>query len=296
MIPFPYGRQRPFEHERVAARGRDQLGGEARLPDARLAHDRDDAARAVGDRPLELRQQRASSASRPTRGESILRATPAASGSTSSSRQASTGSDFPFSASAGTGSTVTASRTRRIVASPTRISPAVGGRLEPLRDVDGVAGGERIALGRVACIDLARVDAGPHTDPDPERRLELVVQARELAAELDRGPDCAQRVVLVHDRDPEDAEDGVADELLDRAAVALEHRPRRLVIARPDTPERLRIKLLTKRRRVLDVAEDERHRLPDHERESRAVSRPFLGRSEEQKLRGRGRGEVKPSD
>ena len=65
-----------------------------------------------------------SSASRPTIGESSRRATPAASASTSSRRHASTGSDFPFSSSGGICSAVTASRTRRMVASPTRISPA----------------------------------------------------------------------------------------------------------------------------------------------------------------------------
>ena len=207
-----------------------------------------------------------SSASRPTSGESIRRATPAASGSTSSSRHASTGSDFPFSVSARhrlRGDGVANKADRRVADENLARSRS---RLEPLRDDDGVAGGERVALRRVAGVDLARVDAGADADPDPERRLELVVQARELAAELDGRPHRAQRVVLVHDRDPEDAEDGVADELLDRAAMALEHRPRRLVIARPDAPERFRVELLAKRRRVRDVAEDERDRLPDHER------------------------------
>jgi hypothetical protein len=75
----------------------------------------------------------------------------------------------------------------------------------------------------------------------------------------------AKRVVLVHDRDPEDGEHGVADELLERPSVALEHGARSLVIARPDVPEGLRVELLAERRRVCDVAEDERDRLPDHE-------------------------------
>ena len=149
-------------------------------------------------------------------------------------------------------------------------------RLEPLRDDDGVAGGERIALRGVAGVDLARMDAGAHADPDPERPLQLVVQAGELAAELDGRAHGAKRVVLVHDRDPEDGEHGVADELLDRAAVALEHRPRSLVIARPDAPERLRVELLAERRRVRDVAEDERDRLPDHKGECRPVFGPCL--------------------
>ena len=57
----------------------------------------------------------------------------------------------------------------------------------------------------------------------------------------------------------------VADELLDRAAVTLEHLARGLVVARPDAPERLRVELLAERRRVRDVAEDEGDRLPDHQ-------------------------------
>ena len=207
-----------------------------------------------------------SSAARPIRGESSLRATPAASGSTSSSRHASTGSDFPFSSSARhrLGGDGVANEADGRVADEDLASRGRG--LEPLRDDDGVAGCERVTLTRVPGEDLARVDAGADADPDPERRLELVVQARELAAELDGCAHRAQRVVLVHDRDPEDGEHGVADELLDRAAVALQHRLRRLVIARPDAPERLRVELLAERRRVRDVAEDERDRLPDHER------------------------------
>ena len=43
-----------------------------------------------------------------------------------------------------------------------------------------------------------------------------------------------------------------------------------VVVARPDAPKRFGVELLSERRRVGDVAEDERDRLPDHE--------PSLGR------------------
>jgi hypothetical protein len=54
--------------------------------------------------------------------------------------------------------------------------------------------------------------------------------------------------------------------------------------------------LLAERRRVHDVAEDERDRLSDHNGECRPVSGPFLGRGEEQELREGGRGEVVVAD
>ena len=291
-----------FEHERVRAGGRDQLGGEAGLADARLADDRDDPAGAVGDGPLELRQQhvelgRTSDEGRvhPARHAGRVRLDV-------EQPPRVDGLGFPLQ------------RQRRHRLCRDGVSDEADGRvadenlagsrggLEPLRDDDGVAGGERVALRRVAGEDLARVDAGAHADRDPVRRLELVVQARELAPELDCRPDRAERVVLVHDRDPEDTEDGVADELLDRAAVALEHLPRRVVIARPDAPERFRVELLAERGRVRNVAEDERDGLPDHEGECRAVSgplldfRPLLGNREEQELRERGGREVVVAD
>ena len=52
-------------------------------------------------------------------------------------------------------------------------------------------------------------------------------------AHLDRRPHRAQRVVLVDVRQPEDRHRRVADELLDRAAVALEDRAQLRVVARP---------------------------------------------------------------
>ena len=210
-------------------------------------------------------RRRASSTTRPTSGVSTRRVTPAAPGSTSWSRQAATGSDFPFSSSGGIASATTASRTSLMVESPTRISPPAGCGFEPLRDDDSVAGRERVPLLRVARDHLAGVDARAHLDPDAVGRLEPVVQLCERLTELDRGPDGAQRVVLVHDRDPESGHDRVTDELLDRAAVPLQHLAGSLVIARPDTPKRLGIEAFPQRRRICDVTEDERDGLPDHE-------------------------------
>ena len=143
--------------------------------------------------------------------------------------------------------------------------PSSGGRFEPLRDDDGVAGRERVPLLGVACDHLAGVDARAHLDPDAVRGVEPVVQAGERLAKLDRRPDGAQRVVLVHDGDPEGGHDRVTDELLDRAAVPLQHLAGGLVVARPDTAKRLGIEAFPQRRRICDVTEDKRDGLPDHE-------------------------------
>jgi hypothetical protein len=142
--------------------------------------------------------------------------------------------------------------------------PAAGLRLQALRDHDGVAGREGLALRRIARDHLAGVDAGANGDPHAVVALEVVVQPRQRLADLDGGPDRTERVVLVHDGDAERGHDGVADELLDRAAVTLEHVPAGFVVARPHGAQRLGIEALTQRRRVRDVAEDKRDGLPDH--------------------------------
>ncbi len=79
--------------------------------------------------------------------------------------------------------------------------------LEPRREVDRLAGGER-RLGLVGD-DLARLDPDPRLEP-------------ELADALERregGADGPLRVVLVRERHAERSHHGVAGELLDDAAV-----------------------------------------------------------------------------
>ena len=210
-------------------------------------------------------RSRASSLARPTNGESIRRSIPAAPGSTSSKRHASTGSDLPFSTSGEhrLGPNGIAHQPERRVADQDLV--AAGRRLQALCDHDGVARRECLPVGRVAGDYLAGVDAGTHPDPDPMGRLELVVQLRELVAQLDRRAHRPQRVVLVHERDAERRHDRVADELLDRAAVPLQDLAGRLVVAGPDVAQRLGIELLAERSRIGHVAKDERDGLPDHE-------------------------------
>src|SRR5512133_458926 len=87
---------------------------------------------------------------------------------------------------------------------------------------------------------------------------ELVVERRETVAELRRGPHGAKRVVLVHGRDAEDSHHRVPDELLDRAAVSLDDRLRRLKVACHHPPQALRVDPLAERCRARDVAEEDR--------------------------------------
>ncbi len=77
--------------------------------------------------------------------------------------------------------------------------------------------------------DLAALDADPALDAElAHRRLHL-----------DRGPQRAQRVVLVHGGHAEDGHHGVADELLDHAAVALDGRLHPLEVAGEQRAHRL---------------------------------------------------------
>ncbi len=140
-----------------------------------------------------------------------------------------------------------------------------GGLLEPRRHVNGVTGHERLA----GPDDLAAVDADPHLDGRPEPLLELTVQSDEPRLHLERGPAGSQRVVLACDRHPEHADDCIADEFLDRAAVALERDAHLAEVQPEQLLHRLWIHALTERRRADEVTE--------HERREPAPSRRSLG-------------------
>ena len=140
-----------------------------------------------------------------------------------------------------------------------------GGLLEPGSDVDrvaehdGVAGREHLAPSSVAGDDLARVDSDPHRDPRVEPRLQLDVQRGDPLLDLQRRPARAQRVVLVRLGHPEHPDDGVADELLDRAAVSLERCPRRVEVRAHQVEDCLRVGALGHPRRAREVAEHRGH-------------------------------------
>ena len=167
---------------------------------------------------------------------------PAAVTSIASSRWATTESVLPLHVQGqGLGLDRVADEALRLVAEQ-HLSGA-GGLLQPRGDVDGVAGDERVPL---PGDDLAGVDADARLEP------ELV----HVVAQLDGGAHGPQRVVLRRNRDPEDGHDRVADELLDRAAVALEHRAGGLVVAVHQRAERFRVGAVADRGRPRQVAEE----------------------------------------
>ena len=94
-----------------------------------------------------------------------------------------------------------------------------GGLLEPGSRVDRIAGHEPLAGGRVAGDDLPGVDPDAVGERDAVRALKPLVQPGERLLHPARRADGSQRVVLVDSREPEHGHDGVADVLLDRAAV-----------------------------------------------------------------------------
>jgi hypothetical protein len=149
-----------------------------------------------------------------------------------------------------------------------------GGLLEPGGDVDRVAGDEPLPAGRVARDDLARVHARAVDEPDAVAALEVVVQLLERALHARRCADGSERVVLVQLGQPEDRHHRVADELLDRAAVALELGAHGVEVPRHHLAQRLRVERLPEARRAFQVGEDDRDRLPNllvrhHRRERR---------------------------
>src|SRR5581483_2066831 len=215
------GKTSPSHDARARADPRDQLGSEPGLADAGLAGDRDEPARAVRDDALELaledlqlllapRERRR----RPARDESHL-----------ARSEQPVGRDrlgLPLDLQRLDALGVDRAMDQLVRTLAEQHLAGTRGLLEPRGDVDGVAGDERLAARRVSRHDFARVDADAQRDPPSELSLEPLVQRRQPRLHLDRGATRPQRVVLVRLGYAEHGEDRVADELLDRAAVALE--------------------------------------------------------------------------
>jgi hypothetical protein len=133
--------------------------------------------------------------------------------------------------------------------------------LEAGGDVDGIAGDEGLPGRGIAADDLARVQANAEGDGRAEATAQMLVQPCEAILHLERRPAGAESIVLVRLRNAEDGDDGIADELLHRAAVALE-RPAHLVeVGEHELPDRLGIDALAHRRRAGHVAEEQRGEL-----------------------------------
>ena len=80
----------------------------------------------------------------------------------------------------------------------------------------------RLAVGGVGGHDLAGVHPDAQLEADAMAAMELGVEAIERRGELGGGSDRPQGIVLVQHGQPEARHDRVADELLDRPAMALD--------------------------------------------------------------------------
>jgi hypothetical protein len=116
--------------------------------------------------------------------------------------------------------------------------------------VHDVARGHPLALAGVGAERHERLAGG---DPDPHLELAFLLGP---VAHGERGPHRAFRIVLVRDRSAEERHDGVADELLDRAAEALELAAQPLVVTAEEAADVLGIHRLRAVSEVDEVAEE----------------------------------------
>ena len=152
----------------------------------------------------------------------------------------------------------------------TELEAAGGGRRGPLsyedvaclralyetrRDDDWVAGHQPAGNG-VARYYLTGVDAGAHCDPHTPVALELIVEHAERVAQVERRPQRARRVVLVHARDAENSHHLVPYELVDRSAMANDDVHGGIEELAQHALEPLGIELRRERARPDDVAEE----------------------------------------
>ena len=97
---------------------------------------------------------------------------------------------------------------------------------------------------------------------DPGARLDSRAEARDGIDQFERGANRPFGVVLLRDRRSPDGHHRVADELLDRAAVALDHVARQVEVAGQRLADVLRVTLLGKRREADQVGEQDADEAP----------------------------------
>src|SRR6185436_9707058 len=128
--------------------------------------------------------------------------------------------------------------------------------LESRGRVDDVPGGHplpELRPGAERHERLARVDGDPYFEL--ERRIRLV-ELDDRLADRDRRANRSLGIVFVRHRCAEERDDGIADELLDRAAMALELVPEAGVIRREQCPDVLGIELLGARGEADEIGEE----------------------------------------
>ena len=131
----------------------------------------------------------------------------------------------------------------------------LGHRLEPGGRVHQVARDDPLRGGADRRGGLAGEDACAGTEVGADVRAEGL----DGLEQLERRPDRTLGVVLVRRRRPPDRHHGVADELLDETAVALDRLPGRLEVAGQQVADLLGVTALREVRRADEVGEQDRH-------------------------------------
>ncbi len=140
---------------------------------------------------------------------------------------------------------------------PEQDLPGRGGLFEALADGNGIAADEPVSRRRVARHDLAGVDADPYL----QTGVALAVELRDAVTDRDCRTHRAESVVLVNDRNAKDRHHLVADELLDGAAVLINHRGGTIEEAGHDEPKRLGVELLGQLRVGNEITEKDGYQL-----------------------------------
>ena len=127
-------------------------------------------------------------------------------------------------------------------------------RLDSGRGVDEVARDHPLTLGT----ERHRGLSGEHSGARPEiGRCDFCAERRHRRREVERGPYGAFGVVLLCHRRPPDGHHGVADELLDRPAVALDRRSCGFEVAREQLADVLGVTSLREGRVPDEVGEED---------------------------------------
>ncbi len=167
------------------------------------------------------------------------------------------------------------------MASPDEDHARRGRGLEPAGGVHHVPGDHALADGANGDGRLAGEDAGAGLDGRP--------QPPDGGEELQGGPDRSLGVVLVARRRAPDGHDRVPDELLDRAAVALDDPAGQLEVPRQEIPHLLGVAVLGERREAHEVCEERPRRAGARRPGRRRHGRPRSRRSSRLGCRARSR-------
>ena len=232
-----------------------QLAYEPRLPDSRLADDRDEVRLGVG---------RSSPVGRPKQLELALTTDEDAAEASQPPRahQSKSAKDGPTRNSSGLALRLHGAQVAELERTTRGHDGSLTGEdllrlrrfLKPIADIDGVPGNERAAQTRLANHGLA----GVHADAQLELTGEQLVESPLHRERCVKSP---LRMILERHGRSEDRHDRVARELLDRAARSLDLLRHRVIEALETDPYPLGILVAGKRGRADEVGEENRDEL-----------------------------------